>query len=83
MEPLFKDIKLPEKKKTSERAELLKFFIDNILDPKGKKYRPAYMGLVLMHLTVKDLYYLKSEVQDRINRGENYGKYFWGSLKPH
>jgi hypothetical protein len=68
-------------KKTSERAELLGFFLDNLLDKKGKKYKPGYIAMKLAHLEVKDLYYMQSEVKDRMNRGENWQAWFWWSLK--
>lgn len=76
-----KNYQIPSLKKTSERAELLKFFVENLTDPKGKKYRPAYLGMRLSHLKVEDLYYLISECKDRINRKENWQKYFWGVIK--
>lgn len=75
-------VKILDKKKTSERAELLSFFVDNLRDKNNKKYRAAFIGMKLAHIPTKDLYYFRSCCQDRMNRGENWQKYFWYSLRP-
>lgn len=64
-------------KVNSERADLIKFFVERLRDKKGKKYLPRFIGYKVAHLEVKDLYYLKSVCE----KSDNLGKTFWGSLK--
>jgi len=70
-------------KKTSERAELIKFWVDNVLNKKGKKYPPARIAMLLSHLTINDLYYFKSVCNDVMNRSGqvSFQKFFWWSIK--
>lgn len=80
-------IRQPVKRKaTSERAELVGWFIDNInRERRGTKWKPVsakYIGFKLSHLSVPDLYYMKSTLSDSMNRGYPFGKAFFGSLKP-
>jgi hypothetical protein len=72
-----------EVKSHSERAELLKFFIENIPDKNGKQYKPAYMGMRLSHIPTKDLYYMISIFRDTEKRRGVIGarKEFWFSIK--
>lgn len=68
---------------SSPRGDLLDYFYD-LLSPTWSGKKPltkAYLAFRLSHLKLDDLHYLKSCVQDRVNRGENYSKYFWGVLK--
>ena len=83
MESISSIIKLPVKKKGSERAELIKFFVENITDKKGKKYKPSRIAVLLSPLIVKDLYYLQSVFKDIQNRkGIVYAqKWFWWSIR--
>lgn len=74
-------LKIPELKKTSERAELVKFFVDNVTNKKGKKYSAGFIASKLAHIPTKDLYYMISVAKDYERRGGSIGKYFWGSLK--
>lgn len=69
--------------KGSERADLLRFFIENIPDKNGNKYKPAYMGMRLSHIPTKDLYYLISIFKDTEKRRGVIGarKEFWFSIK--
>ena len=54
---------------------------DNMKDKKGKKYRPAYIGLKVSHLKLPDLYYMMSCAKEYERNGGEIGKYFFGSLK--
>lgn len=83
---LFGNYTLPPvgvKKRTSERAELVRYFYENAkVGWQGKgKLSPGYVGMRLAHLTVQDLYAFKSMCEDRRRTGYNWSKYFWGSLK--
>jgi hypothetical protein len=84
MERLTLNFNLPTPKKhQSERGELLDYFFE-FLSPTWGGRRPltkSYLAMKISHLKLEDLYYLKSSFQDRVNRGENYSKYFWGVLK--
>ena len=82
MEPIGNIIKLPEKKSASERAKLIGFFIENLSDKNGKPFSSRMVAVKLSHIPTPDLYYFVSCCKDRKNRGENWQKYFWGSLKP-
>ncbi len=70
----------------SERGELLQFFLEKLNEArKGTKYkplRPAALGVKLSHLSVSDLYYLKSDCLDAERRGYSFSKRFWWSIKP-
>lgn len=74
----------PKKVRTSERSELIKFFVENLKDKKGKQYKPARIAMLLSHLKVKDLYVFKSMCKDRLDRNGEVAmnKYFWFSLRP-
>jgi hypothetical protein len=78
-------VRPPQKKRRTERGELLEYFHFNVnLERDGTKYPKLPIGAVawkLQGLTVKDLYYLKSITEDARRRGEPWGKVFWGSLK--
>ena len=69
------------KKKGSERAELIKFWCDNVLNEKGKKYPPAFIAMKMSGYSIKDLYYLQSVAKDYANRGGDVGKYWWSLFK--
>lgn len=71
--------KLTEKrsKVNSERSDLIKFFVERLRNKKGEKYLPRFIGYKLAHLSVSDLYYLKSICE----KSDNFGKVFWGSLR--
>lgn len=66
-----------EKTKTSERAELLRFFIENLKDKQGKPYSPSFIGMKLSHLSIPDLYFL----QNLCKNSNNFGMTFWYTLK--
>ena len=69
------------RKKGSERAELIRFFVDNVLNKKGKKYPPAFIAMKMSGYSIKDLYYLQSVAKDYVNRGGDVGKYWWSLFK--
>lgn len=73
--------KFNAKQLRSERAELIKYFCDGVLNKKGKKYPPAFIASKLAPYSLKDLYYMTSECRDYVNRGGNIGKYFWSLFK--
>ena len=85
----FKRIEMPtlfeEKVKTkeTERGELLRFFVENIKNKKGKPYTFPFMAMKLSHLELQDLYFFVSACKDRLNRNgqATMSKYFWWSLK--
>lgn len=83
MNPISLFAKLPESKKISERSELIKFFVENLKDKKNKPYKPARIGMLLSHLSVKDLYYFTSVSKDiQKCKGQTaFQKHFWWSLK--
>lgn len=65
----------------SQRGELLKFFRERVRDRKGKMYSYAFIGMKVSHLSVPDLCFLKSVCVDAENRGQAFGKVWFGSLK--
>ena len=86
MKTAFEDYKIEDlliKKKRSERAELVKFFMENLLDKKGKHFPVKRIAFKLSHLSLNDLYFFKSVCQDILNRkgSESMNKYFWYSLR--
>lgn len=82
MNPISSLLKIPiEKKRVSERSELIKFWVDNVKNKEGKGYKPAFIALKLSPYSLKDLYYMQSEAKDYENRGGSIGKYFWALFK--
>lgn len=75
--------KKEDRGKISQRAELIKFFVDNLKDREGKKYEARRIAVKLSHLEMRDLYFLRSECQDIINRRgvKAMNKWFWWSIK--
>ncbi len=73
----------PEKKKGSERADVLKYFVANLKNKNKKPFSARMIAIKLAHLSLKDLYYFKSVCSDIDNRSGNtaMNKYFWWSLK--
>lgn len=61
--------------KLSERTELVKFFVQKT----GKA--PKVIAIKLSHLSVQDLYYMKSVYEDLERNGKSAIKWFWWSLK--
>lgn len=83
MEQIGTIIRIPEPKKTSERAELMKYWCDGVLNKQGKKYPPAFIAMKMSGYSIKDLYYLQSQAKDYVNRVKDatVGKYFWSLFK--
>lgn len=70
------------KKKTSERAELLRVFLER-LNPAREKMglrpmAPAYLALIFKGVPTEDLYFLDSVCKS----SSNYSKEFWYRVKP-
>lgn len=66
------------KKPTSERAELLRIFIDRVKNKKGQSYSPGFMGMKLSHVTTSDLYFLQKKCEE----AKNFGAMFWYLIGP-
>lgn len=83
MEEIKNIIQIPEQKKTSERAELLKFFVDTLRNKNKKPFSAKMIAIKLSHIPTKDLYYMISIFKDAQNRkGLDYAsKWFWYSIK--
>lgn len=71
------------KKRTSERAELVRYFFENAKSHWGGRgpLTPGFIGMKLAPLTLQDLYAFKSMCEDRSRNGYPWGKFFWGALK--
>jgi hypothetical protein len=77
---------VPARACASERAELVRYFLDNAGAAWSGKRRlsAAYVGSRLAHLSVQDLYAFRSMLEDRARTqpGFVWSKAFWGMLKP-
>lgn len=78
---------LPQVRKSStERGDVLDFFVREInVERQGTKYPPVSATLIAIktsHLSLQDLYYMKSVALDNQRRNYSISKYFFGSLKP-
>lgn len=75
----------PEIKRTSERAETIKEFVDAInaerVNTKFKKISPRLVAIKLAHLKQEDLYYFLSVCKDYRVRNGSFSKAFFGMLK--
>ncbi len=69
--------------RTSERAELLRFFIDNLRQKNGKPFSARMIAFKLSHLKLPDLYYTKSVFSDILKcKGlDSASKWFWFSIR--
>lgn len=81
-----KDFNLEKKKISSERAEIISQFVDEInKEREGTKWKPVTGRAVAMkvsHLKNNfELYSFLSNCKDYKNRGGHFGKCFFGSLK--
>lgn len=71
-----------KRKRGSERGALVGWFLDNLNRTSGgRQWKASYIGFRLAHLSLSDLYYLKSVLSDQMSRGYPFGKAFFGSLK--
>ena len=80
----YSEVSIPiKKKKSSERAELISFFVDNLKNKDGNKFPIRTIVFKLSHIPTKDLYYVQSIFNDNLKRGglEKASKEFWWSLK--
>lgn len=70
----------------SQRDELFQYFFDLLSGPyrtfTRRALTPAHLASKIAHLSVNDLFYLKSTCDDAERRGQPFSKVFWGSLKP-
>lgn len=83
---LFKKYKPKSSGRATERGELMKYFVDELNVSRRGKLRPltiGRMGKVLQGLSVQDLYYMKSQFEDRLRRNgrDAASKHFWWSLR--
>jgi hypothetical protein len=71
------------KKSTSERGELISFFVEILRDKDGKQFPARRIAVALAHLKLSDLYYMKSSFKEVEGRLGFVGasKWFWWSLK--
>ncbi len=71
----------PVKAVRSERAELIGYFLQRLnqrqLSEQKRPYHVRQIAVKLAHLSVKDLYFLRSICED----SDNWYRTFWGSLK--
>jgi hypothetical protein len=74
---------LKDGKVVNERAGLIGHFQRRARDKRGNRFHPAYIGLILAHLKIEDLYYLKSVLADRERTlpNFNWNKTFFGMIK--
>lgn len=89
MDPkLFNKDKYKQKpSRETERENLVQYFVDELnISRRGKLalLTPGRMRKVFEGLEKKDLYYMKSQFEDRLRRNsrDSASKYFWWSLKP-
>ena len=69
-------------KRSSERAELMKYLLQKLNNGRDTPMAPAHLGFRISHLSLPDLYYMKSVGEDYERRGKGpFAKYFWGALK--
>ena len=63
----------------SEREDLIKYFHERAgCDRKGRPFAFVFVKMRLQHLTLRDLYYLKSIC----DHAENFSRCLWVSIKP-
>lgn len=79
----YRPISITKTKARSERAELIQYFVDRLRNKDNKPFSARLIAIKLSHLSLEDLYYLKSTFQDTYNRKgiESAQKYFWWSIK--
>lgn len=70
----------PSGKVLNERAGLIKYFHEHARNKLDDKFDVSYIGMILAHLKLQDLYYLKSLLESETKRGGNWNKIFFGSL---
>ena len=55
-------------KKLNPRAEMIRFFVENIMDKNGKPYKPQFLAIKLSHIKTPDLHYSISIFKDTEKR---------------
>lgn len=68
----------------SERAELIKFFVDNLKNKANKPFPAKMIAVKLGHIkNIQDLYFMKSVFvgMQRTKGQESVQKWFWWSIK--
>ncbi len=83
MDNIFSKYNIEQFKKKNERAELVKFFVENLYDKNKKPFPVKRIAITLSHIPTKDLYFMQSVFKDTQNRNgnESANKWFWWSLK--
>lgn len=71
----------PAPKAKSSKDEIITFFWNVIRKKNGAKFPFVALKKMMKSFSIHELYVLKSEVQDRINRDQNYGAHFWNIVK--
>lgn len=64
----------------SERAGLIKYFHERARNKFNETFDVSYIGMILAHLTVQDLYAFKSMLEDRSRTKKNFNwnkDFFW------
>lgn len=77
------EVKVSKPKVKSERADLIGYFHSKLLNKDGQPFKPRVIAIKLAHLTLEDLYYLKSVSEDLLNRQglTAMSKHFWWSIR--
>lgn len=57
----------------SERADLVKVFVNRVRNKEGKKYPAAVIAMKLAHVKTDELYYLI----DECSKAKSFGALFW------
>lgn len=75
----------PKKGPRNERDEIFEYFYGK-LAPAYQEFRKRPMSkrmlaVKIAHLSVQDLYYMRSVCEDAARRGQSFSKVFWGQLK--
>ena len=70
-------------KKGNERADLIKFFVDNLKQKNKKPFSARMIAIKMSHLSLQDIRYMISVFKDIQNRKGNISaqKWFFWSLK--
>ena len=64
----------------NERAGLIKYFHERARNKLDEQFDVSYIGMILAHLTLQDLYSFKSMLEDRARTKRNFNwnkDFFW------
>lgn len=77
------EVKEVKSKTNSERAEVIRYFVENLRNKKGKPFSARMIAIKLSHIPTQDLYFMKSCFADRLHRQgiETAQKHFWWSIR--